>query len=214
MSDITTTLDKKSAENIGFIQGPDESDEQYKQRIEYCLTHQLAKSDSYLFGWIPLIYSNKGLSLFEVGTTWIEDTGPFPYPIIQLRKSFKTNKKWFFYSKEEVLKHELIHAKRVCFHEPKFEEFIAYTVSKNLFRKLFGPIFQNHVEPFFFLISGLATCFFYMHPIIFSFGLLGISFFIGRLLLRHIIFHKALRKHDYQLNALLSFTDKEIQKCK
>jgi len=94
--------------------------------------------------WVSIIYGNKNLAFWEGAATWIS-----PEEItIQIKK----NKLSSFYSEQEIIKHELIHAVRASFNEPKFEEFLAYRTSLKKWRQIFGPIFQSHWEAYPFLL--------------------------------------------------------------
>ena len=127
-----------------------------------------------------------------------EDNGVFK-PHIQLRKGFLKGS-YLFYKVEEVLSHEMFHAARVHYNEPKYEEIFAYMTSKSSFRRFLGPLFQSPKESYLFVIllilaltfemgSALVSIAMYLPWILLPFifiGVLGV-----RLYLRHRTLNKA-----------------------
>jgi len=164
----------------GLIPGPNETQESYIKRVEYCkrldeeliglkeiektssiqpLLKEAVKITRPLYGiapfWIPVVYSNEQLSFWHGGCAWIfqmsESTpvGAF----MQLKKKFKDNETLYgTYTRGELTAHELCHACRMAFNEPKFEEILAYRTSKSPFRKTFGPLFESASETLWFAI--------------------------------------------------------------
>lgn len=99
--------------------------------------------------WVPIFYSSDKLPFWQAASTWIfkfKEEGPL-LAFLQLRNKFKNSSKSFIYSREEILSHELAHACRMSFHQPKFEELLAFQTSPYLFRKWLGPIVQEPWEP-------------------------------------------------------------------
>lgn len=169
----------------GIIPGPDEDLEAFLLRADYCFklkdlfskgldpslpfvnpetAHGARVREVYHIDptWVPLFYSNHALPFWQGGSAWIfklrEET---PYSaFIQLRKSFsKKNSHLGLYQKQELLDHELSHVGRMCFEEPKFEEFFAYLTSPSRWHRFFGPLFQSARETTFFLILLLVVAF-------------------------------------------------------
>lgn len=105
--------------------------------------------------WIPVFFSNYKLMPWNGGCAWIfqqSETSPTA-ALIQLRRQFKESSQWLgIYSRDELLTHELVHVGRMEFHEPKFEEMLAYRTSKSRFRRLFGPIIQSSMECILFIL--------------------------------------------------------------
>lgn len=147
---------------LGLIQGPNESKEIFLDRVEKSLALRDQAKElqanpieipeyNLKFDWVPITYSNKGLAPWHGGVLWIE--GEPPLPKIQLRKEFRKNDTIFFglISKEEILKHELAHVGRIAFEDSKYEEYFAYHLSKSEFRRWFGPIIRNPWEVWLFL---------------------------------------------------------------
>jgi len=194
MADCTKIGKARGQSQVGFLQGPNESDESFAKRAEFCSTFRDPKADDHLLGWIPLYYTNKGLSFFEGGATFIDEREGVVFPLIHLRKAFKNKDHWLFYDKEEILQHELVHAMRCTFEEPKIEEFIAYQTSKLSYRKFFGPLFTSPKEIFFFL-SSLALPFFFSELIFLAIPLVTLGGFLFRLALRQKKFKALLSKY-------------------
>ena len=94
---------------------------------------------------IKIVFEKKGLSFFEGGCTWIDNE----------RNAFVqiSPKNIAFYSKEEILAHELVHALRAHLDENMFEELIAYQTSKNCIRAFLGTLVNSSKEVYLFLLS-------------------------------------------------------------
>lgn len=146
----------------GLIPGPDETDEAFVERIDILKksSHPFFEGKTFekwdpnysdLLGakpdWIPLNFSNKKLLPWQGGVMWALDG---KVPMIQLRKGFKKGR-FLMYSKEEVLLHETVHALRLSFNEPQFEEILAYYLSDSKWRKWFGPLFRSPNQALFFV---------------------------------------------------------------
>lgn len=165
----------KELGNEGFIAAPEESEEAFVKRVDKL--RKLAKDPGKLFEgatfeswdgemnpllgakpyWIPWTYSNKNLPPWQGAVMWLfgsEENEKFP--IIQLRKGFKKGK-YLFYSKEEVLWHEVLHAMRMGYQEPQFEELLAYYHSKSKLRKFFGPLFRKPSQAIIFIVFILLS---------------------------------------------------------
>lgn len=97
--------------------------------------------------WVPVLISPKGLRLWEAGCTWVEENGSVR---IQLHPNRRLS------LQPQVLAHEVVHAVRGAFEEPRFEEILAYRTSSNVFRRLLGPFFQKSSEIRLFLLASLA----------------------------------------------------------
>lgn len=165
----------------GLIPGPDETEEQYRQRVEYCLKLDQEISNNLPFretdkgaqsvleesfartkkeydiapDWIPLFFSDYQLTLWHGGCAWIfqVDIHSPTAALLQLRKAFQTSQKYLkIYDRTELISHELAHVGRMAFNEPKFEEFHAYKSSASRFRRWFGPIVQSSKESVYFVL--------------------------------------------------------------
>lgn len=168
----------------GLIPGPEESEEAFIERAEYCLNLEteifkdeqiitepllqepLKKSEA-LYGikpdWIPLFFSNERLSPWQGGCVWIfqiNDDSPTS-ALLQMRKGFAIKKKYLLlYDRDELITHELAHVGRMAFQEPKFEEILAYQSSSSWYRKILGPLFQASWESMLFVLMLMAIVFF------------------------------------------------------
>lgn len=161
----------------GLIPGPGEAEDAFLKRVDYCLNLEkniendvapapkqvleqplLKTKDLYGINpeWIPLYFSNHQLSPWQGGCAWIfqkEENTPTA-SLIQLRKAFYDKEKYLgLYEREELLVHELCHAGRMMFEEPKFEEVLAYRSSESSFRRWFGPIIQSSTETLLFVAT-------------------------------------------------------------
>lgn len=150
-----------------------------------------------------IIYSNKGLLPWQGGCTFIEE-GKIK---IQLRKAYEhKNKIYGIYPKEEIITHELVHAKRMHLEEPCFEEILAYYTSKSSFRRYVGPLFRSSSESILFLLSFFPLI---VNPLYTFAALLIPLYFIARLIKYQRIFLRALKKEPFE--KLMQMTDQEIK---
>lgn len=168
----------------GLIPGPDEPEEEFQRRVEYCF--ELKKNLPNLFEnvslediavgdgciqqafpltkklfdlvpvWIPLFFSDYKLSPWHGGCAWIfqlsDETSYSAF--FQLRQSFRKSTRYLgIYDRNELIAHELTHAARMLFQEPRFEEIIAYQSASSAFRRWFGPIIQTTSESMIFALS-------------------------------------------------------------
>ncbi len=190
----------------GLIPGPDESEEAFLQRIEQAqpLSHLEWKEISSAFGfvidWVPISYSNHKIAWWEGAATWISDDR---LPSIQLRTSFKKGS-FLGYSRSDVLTHESVHAARMRFEQPQFEEMLAYSTALQAWKRFFGPLFSRTWEPLVLLLSVMAGVFVPLVPF------LLISLALGWLSFRQWTFKRCCRK--LSLPMVLCMTDREIRK--
>ncbi len=194
----------------GLIPGPSESEEAFLERVKkaVALNHpeweEVSKQTRSLFGfvvnWIPLCYSNKKMIFWEGGVTWLSKDA---LPSIQLRKNFKQGN-FLYHDRIDLLTHEAVHAVRIGFQEPFFEELLAYRTARQRWRRFWGPLFTFWWEPFLFLVISWFAFFSPLLPI-FSFLL-----WIGWLGLRQITFKRSILRSS--LPIVLCLTDLEIIK--
>jgi len=166
-----------------------------------------------LFGfsvdWIPIVYSNKKLPFWEAAATWID---PDQFPYVQLKTGFQKGS-FFGIRRSEVLSHEAVHAARMGYNEPVFEEIFAYRTSPKWWRRLLGPLFRNPSESILFLCAALAgaVCgalgFFYALAL----PALLLAYYGVRLAYAHWILGRALKR--YPLSFLIWLTDREIKQA-
>jgi len=159
---MLTENELKSLGEEGFLAGPGETEESFVKRVDMLKARSFKKIDEKTLeswdpncqaeycanpSWIPMTFSNKGLLPWQGAALWIFGDH---VPLIQLRKGFKKGK-YLIYSKEEVLKHETLHALRVAFNEPRFEEILAYQSSTSKWRRFLGPLFRKPMHAVLFL---------------------------------------------------------------
>ena len=219
-------MDCKSLNQRGLFPGPEETQEEFKERVRTLRSSKAEDHDGprtllkELFGcepdWVPVEYSNKGLALWEGAATWIEKG----IVRIQLKKGFKKGVYLGLYRRDEVLAHELVHLSRMAFEEPKFEEVFAYITSKSKLRRLVGALFRRPLESTLFvataflplgaLLLGSAEWF----PVLWSIPLFYFSFLAARLTLTQRTLNKCIKALftlvEKPLGLALRLTDKEI----
>ncbi|MBS0652624.1 MAG: hypothetical protein JSR39_03765 [Verrucomicrobia bacterium] len=103
--------------------------------------------------WVPVQCSNEGLHFWEGAVLWQQHTDAgFLLPQVQVSKRAQR-----FYSKEELIAHEIVHAVRCDFMEEQFEEVLAYSTSPKAWRKWLGPFFRKPKEATIFIWAMAAT---------------------------------------------------------
>ncbi len=154
--------------------------------------------------FLSAFYSNRGLFFWQGAQTWIfEKEGFF---LLQIRKNFKKGN-LLFYSKEEVLSHEAVHAFRFDRKESFFDEIFAYLTSPRLFRRIFGPLFQKNREVFFlFLFAFSPFLFLGFSPFLGLCSFLGFLLLFGFSLIRLAYYHNLFKK---AYKALEKFAEKK-----
>ena len=180
----------------GLIPGPSETEEAFLIRAKASAARSewnglplLDPAWGFSIDWVPLVYSKKKLLPWEGAIFWTD--------YIQLHPKLQTQT-LYGNSQTEILHHESIHAARVAFNEPAFEEFLAYATSSAQWKRLFGPLFTRVWEFPLFALS------------LFSPWTLPIPlFFLARLVYKHRLFARA--KKTIPLPILLCLTDHEIR---
>ncbi|MCB1180697.1 MAG: hypothetical protein KDK55_01565 [Chlamydiia bacterium] len=217
---------KKKTFDQGLIIGPYESKQSFWKRVNSSHPSRGFSAPLFtdLFGfhpnWVEIFYSRKGLTFFQGGCAWIEGNNVS----LQLHPSFEKKGSLFgIYHKDEILAHELVHAVRLQFDEPLFEEVLAYQTSKSPFRRYFGPLLQSDWESFCFLslIVSFAFLSFFSIPLAQGFALGGVMgysiFLILRLAWKQKHFHQCIKNLTTLLDSrikarrlALGLTDREI----
>lgn len=135
---------------------PFESDHQTAQHLlneAMPLTHELYGIQP---RWVPLFCSNYQLAPWHAGCAWIfqlDEKTPMA-AFLQLRARFSTSSTYLgLYRRSELIAHELAHVGRMLYHEPQFEEILAYQSSYSTWRRWLGPIVQSSKESLLFIIT-------------------------------------------------------------
>jgi len=229
--------------SLGFILGPEEDEEHFGKRVKLSkeifldpdkAIHDVegGKIKKPLLGWVRAqllnlydfspenffgFFSNKNLSFFQGAATWQMEKEGIKLPLVQLRKNMKKGSYLGIYKMEEILTHEAVHAARITFKEPIFEECFAYLTSTSSFRRIFGPIVRYSWEGWFFVSSLFCSflfnwfflffdkvmlAFFSSLCIFLSFSLMVVG--LVRLLKTRIIFKKTYKRLDEITNKALA----------
>lgn len=179
---MTKTESYSELNREGLIPGPNETEQEYLERVQYCLhlkknfkervdlefqeqvmepvPSQGLELANKLYGiapsWIPLFYSNYRLPFWQGGCAWIfQQTENSPTSaFFQLRQAFRTSETYLkIYHRNELISHELSHIGRMTFDEPRYEELLAYRTSKSPFRKYWGPLFTTPAQSGLFALA-------------------------------------------------------------
>lgn len=194
----------------GLIPGPSETEEVFLERVKDCLAlshsewSEAAEKTLPKFGfaidWVPIEYSNRKLAWWEGAATWIGKK-----PLIQLRTRFQKGT-FLGYSRTDILAHEAIHAARLRFEEPLFEEILAYAIAPRRWKQFLGPVFTHSWELLIFLAAFVAGGVWLFVPLLVFIG------WLGWLSWRQLAFKRCLRK--WPLSVVLCLTDSEIRHCR
>lgn len=170
--------------HLGIIPGPGETQEAFIERARYCeklrerfpqmIPGEMRAIED--FGsalslsqvcfdirptWIPLFFSNYQLRFWQGGCAWIfQETDQAPTAsFFQLRQAFRKATKYLgIYDRDEMIAHELAHAGRMMFQEPKYEELLAYQTAVSPFRRWFGSLIQTSYESMILVLLLLFAC--------------------------------------------------------
>lgn len=206
----------------GIFPGPRESVSGFLQRARECSV--VSEPAVNCFGvkpnWIPIRLDAQNLSLWEAAATWIEESEEGVSCFIQIHPSGK-------YPKEQVIAHEMVHAMRMGFEEPYFEEVLAYQTSSHWFRRYFGPLFVKGYEIKVFLALVLLGWSLLVGEVLFEKNLAASVFlflpifFVGWCVLRLVFLQRTFQKCLSHLKKVMKqdplalamrLTDAEIRK--
>ena len=215
-------------DNIGFLPGPNEKEEDFLARVEKTkkkfetgdwipashwdwTSHFLHELFNVKPLYICAFYSNRSLTPWQGAASWIEGG---ELHSIQLRERLRKGHYFGLYDREEILAHEVVHATRSAFTGGKYEEFFAYMTSRKKWRRVLGPIVQRPWEVWPLLV-------FLLVGVIWEGGFLFATLWIGAGLIRLVQRHSRLKRasdrmHEMVLNArivrsiLFRLTDEEI----
>ena len=100
--------------------------------------------------WVPGFFLSRNLSFLWGGCaiSFPEDS----LSVFLIRAAFAEKRKWLFYTREELLAHELCHIARLPLKDRAFEEFFAYRLSHSGFRRYIGNCFRYYYDALFFII--------------------------------------------------------------
>ena len=145
----------------GLFPSPGQADDLFWKKVDFIATQtNLSEKPPGLLSpfdvnpsWVPIATDNKGLQFWEGAVLWLEQTDAgFVMPKIQI-----SNRVQRFYTRDELIAHEMVHAVRSDFAEEQFEEILAYATSPKAWRRWLGPFFRNPSEASIFLWALLLT---------------------------------------------------------
>ncbi len=200
----------KSLYNDGFIPGPEESEREFFERVnivkkivEDPKKYLPFKGTMKALNGATLSIQSKSLPFHAASTLIIEIAGT-TLSIIKEPSRLSL----LFVSHQEVINHELVHAKRAMFNEPGFEEMIAYQTSSSKLRKTLSPMINSTHETLLFILLSFLIPFSALPFLVYF------SYLLLRLWKKTMIFNRC-KKHlklssDYNEKFLEGMTDKEI----
>ena len=122
-----------------------------KDRISRKLFDEAAELDCSLYGfsinWVPGFFIDP---FFLFGGCAFAFYPEF-FAMFIIRRSFRNQRKWFIYKRQELLAHELCHIARIALDSTLYEETFAYQVSPSALRRLLGGLFLRATDSYMFL---------------------------------------------------------------
>ncbi|MBQ9366746.1 MAG: hypothetical protein IJT83_03110 [Victivallales bacterium] len=122
-----------------------------KDRISRKLFDEAAELDRSLYGfsidWVPGFFIDP---FFLFGGCAFAFYPEF-FAMFIIRRSFRNQRKWFIYKRQELLAHELCHIARIALDSTLYEETFAYQVSPSPLRRLLGGLFLRATDSYMFL---------------------------------------------------------------
>lgn len=106
--------------------------------------------------WMILFFSDEKLLPWHAGSALIfqMDDHSSTAAILQLREALKDKEAYLgLITRKELIAHEICHAGRMMFEEPKFEEMLAYRSSNSWFSRYVGPIIRSSTESLIFVLT-------------------------------------------------------------
>lgn len=94
----------------------------------------------------------------KVGILWggcLIGDADLDFSLFLLRDTFRKREKWLFYSRNELLAHELCHSARQALGEVTMEEYFAYQTSPSALRRTFGNCFIRDLDAVMFILPSL-----------------------------------------------------------
>ncbi len=127
---------------------------QENSRIPDDIMEEAAQTTNERYGfairWVPGYFLSKGLGPLWGGCA-LSDDEPDSVPVFLIRKNFRNSRKFFIYSRDELLSHELCHAARAPLMDRMLEEHFAYAGSHSRLRRYMGNCFQTDRDAMLFL---------------------------------------------------------------
>lgn len=152
--------------------------------------------------WLFAFYHNEKLPFWQAAATWVvvDPIHNVKLALLQFRKRLKKGNYLGIYALDEIMAHEAVHAVRMAFDEPVFEEHLAYLTSSSTIRRIFGSIFRKSYEfvLLFLFMAGIITGILFDAYTLFRFSyflLVGLfSVNLVRLGIRHCYFLFCFKK--------------------
>ncbi|MCH9811662.1 hypothetical protein K0U07_02740 [bacterium] len=172
----------------GFLPGPEETEQAFFDRVEktravlkepkkFITDRSFDKIELVTQGGAALLAKKRNLFFHAASTLIVELKDGLILPII-------TEPKSILVKKEEVLAHELVHARRALFDSPKYEEILAFRTSKAKWRKYLSPIFSTNIEVLLFFVAATLS-FWTTIPLFLHLGFFSIRLYYRQKIIRH-----------------------------
>ncbi|HBC88250.1 MAG TPA: hypothetical protein DCZ94_14965 [Lentisphaeria bacterium] len=101
--------------------------------------------------WVPGFFISKSLGLLWGGCA-ISFPDQNQLSIFIIRANFAEKKRWLFYTRDELLAHELCHVARLPVRDRTFEELFAYRLSPSRLRRYMGNCFRHDYDAILFIL--------------------------------------------------------------
>lgn len=105
--------------------------------------------------WVPAFYSNEFLPWYVGGASFYGPAEDVLQVCFLLRSEFRERSRWLIYNRAEIASHEACHVARSGFGQGRFEEPLAYAISRKRIRRVLGGMFNGRWEAPGMLMSSL-----------------------------------------------------------
>ncbi len=101
--------------------------------------------------WVPGFFISKSLGILWGGCA-ISFPDQNQLSIFIIRANFAKCRRWLFYTRDELLAHELCHVARMPVRDRTFEELFAYRLSPSRLRRYMGNCFRHDYDAILFIL--------------------------------------------------------------
>ncbi len=99
--------------------------------------------------WVPGFFTFQKMGALFAGCAMYSYEDFFA--VFLVRQSFQKARKWFLYTRDELMAHELTHVAHVGYLTPNYEEYLAFQTSESRFRRIIGGVFRTPKDTYLVL---------------------------------------------------------------
>ncbi len=125
------------------------ADERIPPELLAEVREETGKAYHFSIDWVPGFFVDPSFGWLFGGCAYY--FYPDFFALFIIRRNFAKADKWLFYSRRELLAHELCHVARIALHSHLFEEEFAYRISGSGFRRHIGGVFRGAADSYMLL---------------------------------------------------------------